>query len=135
MEATLHQTINSIIMKLLQTGLHEIESAAELEQMINENENVMVCCGRMGPMCMPVYDIMEELEDERENVKFAVMAFDHPEADIIRNAPEANGFMGLPFTMYYKNGQVAAATSSIQNMNQVTGILDEKFGQPSEVNK
>lgn len=115
-------------MKLLQTGLQEIDTATELEKFINENENVMVCCGRMGPMCMPVYDVMEELEEERTNVKFATMAFDNPEAAIIRNAPECRGFMGLPFTMYYKNGQVTHATSSIQNMQQVTGILDEHFG-------
>jgi len=114
-------------MKMLQTGLQEIETAAELKKLISENENVMVCCGRMGPMCIPVYDVMEELEDERTNVKFAVMAFDNPEAAVIRNAPECRGFMGLPFTMYYKNGEVAHATSSIQNMQQVTGILDTHF--------
>ena len=114
-------------MKFLRTGLHEFETAAELQKFINENENVMVCCGRMGPMCMPVYDIMEELEDERTNIKFAVMAFDNPEAAVIRNAPECRGFMGLPFTMYYKNGKVAHATSSIQNFQQVTSILDEKL--------
>lgn len=116
-------------MKLLHTGLHEIESAAELQKMISENENVMVCCGRMGPMCMPVYEVMEELEEERNNIKFAVMAFDNPEASVIRNAPECRGFMGLPFTMYYKNGEVAHATSSIQNMQMVTDILDAKFGE------
>jgi thioredoxin 1 len=115
-------------MKLLNTGLHEIETAAELQKFISENENVMVCCGRMGPMCLPVYDVMEELEEERESIKFAVMAFDNPEAAVIRNAPECRGFMGLPFTMYYKNGGVAHATSSIQNMQQVSSILDEKFG-------
>ncbi len=115
-------------MKLLRTGLHEFETAAELQKFINENGNVMVCCGRMGPMCIPVYNIMEELEDERTDVKFAVMAFDNPEAAVIRNAPECRGFMGLPFTMYYKNGEVAHATSSIQNLQQVTSILNEKLG-------
>jgi thioredoxin 1 len=114
-------------MKRLSTGLQEIESAADLEKLIAENENVMVCCGRMGPMCIPVYGVMEELEEERTHVKFAVMAFDSPEAHIVRNAPEANGFMGLPFTMYYKNGKVAHGTSSIQNMQEVSAILDEKF--------
>ncbi len=114
-------------MKMLHTNLQEVETAAELEKLIAENENVMVCCGRMGPMCIPVYDVMEELEEEHTNVKFAVMAFDTPEAHIIRNAPECRGFMGLPFTMYYKNGQVAKATSSIQNMAQITSILDEQF--------
>jgi len=115
-------------MKLLQTAVHEIETAAELEKIINENENVMVCCGRMGPMCLPVYDIMEELEEERTNIKFYSMAFDTPEAAPIRNAPECRGFMGLPFTMFYKDGKVARATSSILNMQQVTEILDEEFG-------
>ncbi len=114
-------------MKLLQTGLQELETAAELEKFINENENVMVCCGRMGPMCMPVYDVMEELEEDRTTIKFAVMAFDNPEAQVIRSAPECAGFMGLPFTMYYKGGKVAHATSSIQNMQQITGILDQQF--------
>ena len=115
-------------MKHLHTNLHEFETAAELEKYINDNENVMVCCGRMGPMCIPVYGVMEEQEEERTNVKFAVMAFDSPEAGIIRNDPACRGFMGLPFTMYYKNGQVAQATSSIQNMQQVSAVLDEHFG-------
>jgi len=115
-------------MKHLQTAIHEIESASELEKLINENENVMVCCGRMGPMCIPVYDIMDELSEERPNVKFFSMAFDSPDAAVIRNAPECSGFMGLPFTMFYKKGKVAAATSSILNNQQITSILDEKFG-------
>jgi thioredoxin 1 len=114
-------------MNLLQTTVQEIETASELEKIISENENVMVVCGRMGPMCIPVYDIMEELEEERSDMKFFSMAFDSPEAGIIRNAPECSGFMGLPFTMYYKNGQVAHATSSIQNREQVLSVLDSKF--------
>lgn len=81
-------------------------------------------------MCIPVYEVMEELEDEGDysDVKFAVMAFDNPEAHIIRNAPECQSFMGLPFTMYYRNGKVAGATSSIQSRDQVCSALDEAFG-------
>jgi thioredoxin 1 len=114
-------------MKMLQTGLHEIETADELQKIISENENVMVCCGRMGPMCIPVYDAMEELGEERDDVKFYSMAFDNSEAHAIRNAPEARGFMGLPFTMYYKNGKVTHATSSIQSMDQITNVLNIYF--------
>ena len=114
-------------MKLLQTAVHEIETAAELEKLINENENVMVCCGRMGPMCLPVYDIMEELEEERPDIKFYTMGFDTPEAAPIRNAPMCRGFMGLPFTVYYKNGEMVKATSSIQSREQIEAILDEYF--------
>lgn len=112
-------------MKYLRTGIQEIETAAELQKIISENENVMVCCGRMGPMCIPVYEIMEELEEERPEVKFYSMAFDSPEASVIKNAPECRGFMGLPFTMYYKNGKVAKATTSIQSMSQVKENLDK----------
>ena len=112
-------------MKLLQTAVQEIETATELEKTINDNENVMVCCGRMGPMCSPVYDVMEELEEEKPSVKFFSMAFDSPEAGIIRNAPMCSSFMGLPFTVYYKNGKMVKATTSIQSRKQITEILDQ----------
>lgn len=112
---------------MLYTNLKHIESAAEHQKVINENENVMICCGRMGPMCIPVYGIMEELEEEYNGIKFFDMEFDHPEAGVIRNAPECSGFMGLPYTVYYKNGKIVKATSSIQSMSQVKAILDKEF--------
>ena len=114
---------------ILQTDLKHITDTDDLNKFIQENENAMVCCGRMGPMCVPVYDIMEELEesDEYKHVKFADMLFDNPHAAVIRNLPECNGFMGLPFTIYYKNGKVVKATSSIQNNDQITGILNSEF--------
>jgi len=55
------------------------------------------------------------------------MEFDHPEAGIIRNLPECRGFMGLPFTVYYKNGKLVEATSSIQSRDQITSILNTKL--------
>jgi thioredoxin 1 len=112
-------------MKFLETNIHEIETAEELSKIVEQNENVMVCAGRMGPMCIPVYDAMEELEEERDCVKFYSMGFDSPEAARIKNAPECQGFMGLPFTVYYKNGKIVKATSSIQSMEQITENLDE----------
>jgi thioredoxin 1 len=39
--------------------------------------------------------------------------------------------MGLPFTIYFKNGKVMAATSSIQTKEQITEILDKEFGKSS----
>ncbi len=111
-------------MKMLQTPIHEIETAEELQKIISENENVMVCAGRMGPMCIPVYETMEELEEERTNIKFYSMAFDSNEAAPIRNAPMCSSFMGLPFTVYYKNGEMAHATTSIQSREMITNVLD-----------
>ena len=112
---------------MLMTNLEHVETAAQHKEVIENNENVMICCGRMGPMCVPVYAEMEDLRDEYPNVKFMDMEFDAPEAHVIRNAPECAGFMGLPFTMYYKNGKVVKATSSIQNREQIEEILKEVF--------
>lgn len=113
----------------LDTNLKHLTSAAELNDLIKNKENVMVCCGRMGPMCVPVYAVMEELEKsgEYDTVEFRDMLFDHPEASVIRNLPECANFRGLPFTIYYKNGKVAKATSSLQSKEQITSILREVF--------
>jgi thioredoxin 1 len=112
---------------MLYTNLKHLESAADLRMAISENENVMVVCGRMGPMCIPVYGIAEELEVEYRHVRFYDMEFDNPESHIIKSLPEVRGFMGIPFTIYYKNGKVVKATSSIQTKDQVKSILDKEF--------
>ena len=112
---------------MLYTNLKHLETADDHQKAISENENVMVICGRMGPMCIPVYGIAEELEKEFNNIKFYDMEFDNPESHVIRNLPEVRGFMGIPFTIYYKNGKVVKATSSIQTRDQVKTILEKEF--------
>jgi len=112
---------------MLQTNLTHIETEEEFDNVVNNNENVMICCGRMGPMCIPVYEAMEELENEEsyKHVKYADMDFDIPTAAIIRNLPQCSAFYGLPFTIYYKNGEIVKATTSIQSKDQITEIIDE----------
>lgn len=112
---------------MLDTNLTHILTKEDLQKTISENENVMVCCGRMGPMCIPVYGVMEEIQGQYSHVAFRDMEFDSPDASAIRNLPECRNFRGLPFTVYYKNGKVVKATSSIQTMDQVTSILNEQF--------
>lgn len=112
---------------MLRTNLTHVLSEQEHAKFLQENENVMICCGRMGPMCIPVYEVMEELENEYTHIKFADMEFDSQDAKVIRNLPECRGFAGLPFVVYYKNGKVVKATTSIQSRDQITEILDEHF--------
>ena len=112
---------------MLQTNLNHINSANEYNKVLAANEKVMICCGRMGPMCIPVYATMKELEGEYSQIAFYDMEFDNPDASVIRNLPECRGFMGLPFTVYYKNGKVVKATTSIQTEDQIKEILDEQF--------
>lgn len=114
---------------MLKTNLTHVISEKDHSDLLTSNENVMICCGRMGPMCIPVYEVMEEIEGEYKNIKFADMEFDSPDAKIIRNLPECRSFQGLPFVVYYKNGQVVKATSSIQSRDQITSILDEQFSK------
>ena len=114
---------------MLQTNLKHVLSEKDFNETINNNENVMVCCGRMGPMCLPVYGVMEEIEGEYKHVAFRDMEFDSPDAHVIRNLPECRNFAGLPFTVYFKSGKLVKATSSIQSMEQVTEILDKEFGK------
>ena len=112
---------------MLSTNLKHVETEEELNGLLKENENVMLSCGRMGPMCIPVYNIMEQIESKYPHVAFMDMDFDIRTAVHIRRLPECSSFMGLPFTIYFKNGKVAAATSSIQNLEQITEILNREF--------
>lgn len=112
---------------MLYTNLKHIETANDHSRIIKENENVMVICGRMGPMCTPVYRHAELLQEEYPHVSFYDMEFDNPESYVIRDLKEVQGFMGIPFTIYYKKGKVVRATSSIQTREQITTILDKEF--------
>ena len=114
---------------MLKTNLDHLETEDALQGALQENEHIMICCGRMGPMCLPVYGIMNELKPDYPHVKFYDQDFDGPAASYIRNLPACAAFMGLPFTVYFKDGQFVAATSSIQTRDQIVEILDREFGE------
>jgi thioredoxin 1 len=113
---------------MLKTNLKHILNEAELTQVLSENENVMIACGRMGPMCIPVYDVMESLEPRYAHVAMRDLEFDGPAGHLIRQLPECRTFSGLPFVVYFQKGKVVRATSGIQTKKQVTEILDQAFG-------
>jgi thioredoxin 1 len=118
---------------MLKTNLKHLETEKEVQEVLTYHENVVVCCGRMGPMCVPVYRILEELERDYAHVMFCDQDFDIPAADFIRDLPECSSFMGLPFTVYFKNGRVAAATTSIQRKAKIEETLNAAFGKPAAV--
>jgi len=96
---------------MLYTNLKHIESAAEYAQIISENENVMLICGRMGPLYVKIYDV----------------EYDHPELYFFHDLPEVQNFPEYPFTVYYKNGEIVKATAGIQTKVQVEAILEKEF--------
>ena len=112
---------------MLRTNLEHIETREQLRDLIENYEKVVVACGRMGPMCIPVYDIMEILREQNTDIQFRDMDFDTPDADVIRNLPECRKFRGLPYTVYYRKGKVVKATSSIQTAKEIKSIIREVF--------
>lgn len=116
---------------MLYTNLKHIESVEEYERIISENEYTMIICGGMGPLCILVYRIVEELGKEYPHVKFFDMEYENPEAQVIRNLSEVHGSMEIPFIIYYKNGKVVKATCGIQYKTHITNILDSIFTETS----
>jgi thioredoxin 1 len=106
---------------LFNIKITQITSDKEFDKAVENTENLVVCAGRWGPMCIPVYGEMERLEKEPtyDNVSFRVVDFDSQPAGKIKNLSECKNFRGLPFTVYYKNGRVVHATSSIQSKQQL----------------
>jgi len=112
---------------MLQTNLNHIESENKFQQVLSDNENVMLCCGRMGPMCIPVYAAMKELEKTYDHISFWDMEFDIPVSQLIRKLPECNGFHVLPFVVYFNEGKVVTATSGIQTKDEIIDIIKKEF--------
>lgn len=113
---------------MLRTNLNHVQTTSEFNTLLSEGSQAAIVCGRMGPMCIPVYGVMENLEEKYPEVKFFDMEFDAPVArETIRQLPEVQGFYGLPFTVYLKDGKVVHATGGIQSKAQVKEILDAKF--------
>lgn len=46
----------------LQTSLDHIHPENEFKQIIRKHDKVMICGGRMGPMCVPVCWTREQVE-------------------------------------------------------------------------
>jgi len=112
---------------MLYTNLKHIESAAQYVDIINGGQNSMVIWGRMDPGSITVYRIAEELEADYPMVKFYDMEYDNPELNGIGNLPEFANLVGIPYTVYCKNGKVVKATSGIQTKDQIAAILDQGF--------
>jgi thioredoxin 1 len=116
---------------MLHTNLKHLGTEEETRDALENNENVVICCGRMGPMCTPVYAILSQLETQYPHVHFYDQDFDIPATRFIKRLPECASFRGLPFTVYFKRSKVVAATTSIQTKDQIIQILDREFGPHS----
>ena len=113
----------------MNTKLKHIESIKDFEVTLSDNDMLVVCPGRWGPMCIPVYKAMEHLElvNKYKHIQFRVVEFDCEAASPIKKAKECSSFRGLPFTVYYRNQKIVHATTSIQTKTQIEEICEEYF--------
>ena len=87
---------------MLHTNLKHLTTEEEVKEALKNNESAVIVCGRMGPMCIPVYAAMNQLESKYPSVHFYDLEFDVPAAGFIKRLPECSKFAGLPFTVYFK---------------------------------
>jgi thioredoxin 1 len=112
---------------MLYTNLKHIESAAQFENILAENENVIIICGKMDPASVSMYRTAESLKSEFKNVCFFDMESDNPEAGVIHNLPEVQQLNNMPLMVCFKNGEVACVQAGIQTKAQVATILEHEF--------
>lgn len=112
---------------MLYTNLKHIESAADHAKVIHENENTVIVCGNMGPLCVPVYRVAEELENSFKHIAFYDMEYEHPETYVIRNLPELTHSTGLPLVLFYKSGKLRTVISGNQSREQITPLIENMF--------
>ena len=110
---------------MLYTNLIHLETAPDLRSMIDENENIVVVCGTMGPECVPVYRIAETLGEEFTDIRFCDMEYNNPESATLRTIFETELFTGLPFVVYFHLGKIVKITSGAQSHAQITCHINE----------
>ncbi len=110
---------------MLYTNLRHIESANQLQETIFRNQNVMVICGRMGALSIPVFRIASELEAEYPQVNFYDMEYDNPESEIICQLAAEHQQLNIPVIVFFENGKPATVTSGMQTKEQLRNLLDK----------
>lgn len=110
---------------MLYTNLEHIETAGDFEKIIRDNENVVVICGRMGPLCVPVYRAIEELGHEFQQIKFFDMEYDNPEFYFFHARPEVSNLEDIPFTTFYYRGEAVKSVGGLQTKAQLNKFLNE----------
>lgn len=114
---------------MLKTKLQHLKDRKDAEETITNSQKLIICAGRWGPMCIPVYRAMErlELEEKYNDIVFRVTEFDTDAAKPIREAEKCRGFMALPFTVYCSNNEIVHATSGIQSKEKIEKNIEQYF--------
>ncbi|HNW52285.1 MAG TPA: hypothetical protein PKH79_14480 [Prolixibacteraceae bacterium] len=111
--------------EMLYTNLKHIESEDEHRQIIQQNEQVVVVCGRMDAASVSVYRVAEMLMAAYPGVKFCDMEFDNPQSQFLCDLFHEPEKQNLPLTIYYQDGCPVRFISGMQTTEQVAGNLEK----------
>lgn len=112
---------------MLYTNLSHIETVEAYEAAVQRHQGVVVCCGRMEGTCIKVFEAMEELGLGYKHISFYDMEYDDPLSHVMRRAPMVSSLNELPFTAFYKKGEMVCAVEGAQTLHELKTLLDEIF--------
>ena len=113
---------------MLYTNLKHIETVDEFHQIIGRFDNVLVCCGRMDPLCVRAYNTIEKLEGAYPHVAFFDMEYDNPQSNVVCKQMENPSREALPLFVFYKKGELVNVHSGDDTDITLKTLLDMEFG-------
>ena len=112
---------------MLYTNLNHIELSGQLQKVIENNENVVLCYGKMNYDCVPVFNALELLENEFSFIKMYDVEYDNPEFNDFKQSLQNLNLSQLPYVLLFKKGKVHNAFSGTKNENQLREIFNAVY--------
>jgi thioredoxin 1 len=81
----------------------------------------------MGPLCIPVYRVAEELEAKYSHVKFYDMEYDNPESYFFHVLPEVHDLEEIPIIIFYRNGKAVKSIAGLKSKKQFIENIEKEY--------
>lgn len=112
---------------MLYTNLNHIETEKDFRRAISENNHVVVIYGRMDPISIPVYRMVEELENEYSAVKFFDMEMDNPDFLMLPELRDVKNDSMAPLVICFSNGKVTNISTNIHSPFEIEEIVQNEL--------
>lgn len=112
---------------MLYTNLKHIEKVIDQNRVLEQNENVVIICGRMEKDSITVYRIAEELEKQFPQVKFFDMEFDNPESTALKNTIEYYNITHIPIIGFFKSGNLVNVLFGTHTYQEIADELKKEY--------
>jgi len=121
--------MNQKVRAMLYTNLKHIESIKQLNDVIGNNNNVVMCYGRMNSDCIPVFNALEQLESELSDVQIYDIEYDNPEFEDFKQSTHSLTMTELPYLIFFQNGEVREVFAGKKDENQLRTSIHSIYNQ------